>query len=436
MEIIGPAVVLIICLSVLILSGQLIGFALGVTGLILIFAFVVPTKIAVNSLNILFASFNSYVLMAVPMFIFIGEIILHSGLGDDLYTGVSRWLSRLPGGLIQTNIVSCSIFAAISGSSVATAATIGTVAYPEQTRRGYRSGMILGSLAGAGTLGLLIPPSITLLIYGAMVGESIGQLFMGGVVPGVMLTIMFMSYIAIRCKLNPHLTPREEAVSWKAKLMSLTLIWPAVFVILMVLGGIYLGVMTPTEAAGVGAILALVAAGMKLRLNWRVVRYSVISATKTSCMVMFIVAGALVLQFGLTCTGLPRQVANTLLSLPVHPIVIMMGLYLMYLAMGCLFEGLSMMLLTLPIVYPVIMAMGFDSVWFGVILTLLIEEAQITPPVGLNLFVLHGITKEPMSKISRSALPYFLIILAGILICTAFPRIILWLPGTMFQPMN
>jgi len=428
----GVFLILCGCLIILLLSGHLLGVALGVTGFVLLYG-LVGAQTAPGGLNWVYHQFDSFVMTAIPLFVFMGEIVFRTGLGDMLYRGTSAWLRRIPGGLIQVNIGSCAIFAAVSGSSVATAATMGTVAYPEQLKRGYDSQLILGSLAGSGTLGLLIPPSIILLLYGALVGESVGKLFMGGVIPGIIMAIAFMIYIAIRCLLQPHLTPHEERVTLKTRLIAVRYMWPVGALIFFVLGGIYLGVVTPTEAAGLGAFIALVLAGLHRRLNLKVVRDALISTTRTVCMVMFVVTGALILQFGLGLVGVPRQMAQFILSLAVHRYVIMTGIYLLYLVLGCLFDGMSMMLLTLPVVYPAVMALGFDSVWFGVTLTLLIEIAQITPPVGLNLFVLHHISGRPLGEIIRGGFPFVLLLLGGIVLFTAYPFLILWLPTQMIS---
>lgn len=438
MDIVGPIIVVFVCLAVMMLSGHLIAFALAVTGLILIFTFAGGTAMAAMAVDKIYHTFDSYVFMAVPMYIFMGELILRSRLGDDLYTGMAAWLGRLPGGLVQTNVASCAMFAAISGSSAATAATIGTVAYPQQTQRGYDSQLVLGSLSGSGTLGLLIPPSLSLLIYGGLVGESIGKLFMGGMIPGIMMAIIFMLYIGIRCSLQRHLVPRkkEEAVSWKTKLMSFRLVWPIVFLMMVILGGIYMGVTTPTEAAGVGGIVALAIVAGKRRLSWPMIRDSLLSTARTSAMLFFVIMGAMVLSFGLTCTGMPRQLASIVLAFDVSRLVIFMMICLMYLGLGCLMGAIEMMVMTLAIVYPLILALGFDSVWFGVVLTMLIEEAQITPPVGFNLFVLHGITKRPISEIVKGSIPYFLMLLVGVGLLYAFPQLVLWLPNTMITPMG
>lgn len=436
MDILVPSIVAFLCLAVFLLSGQLIAFTLGLTGIILLYTFA-GASYAYNSINVIYSSLNSYTLMAVPMYIFMGTVILHSGIGSDLYTGVSRWIGGLPGGLLHTNVISCAIFAAVSGSSVATAATIGTVAYPHQTELGYNKRLVLGSLAGSGTLGLLIPPSISLLVYGALVGVSIGKLFMGGMVPGIGMAVIFSIYIALKCKLQPGLAPTEARVSWKMMLKGLYLIGPVVVIILVVLGGIYTGVMTPTEAAGVGSAVALIVAALRRKVKiWTVLQQSLMETVKICGMIFIVIMAAFILGYSLTTVGLPRFLATFITGLPVHPLVIMAGIYLLYIMLGCLMGAIEMMVLTLSVVFPVIINLGFDPIWFGVTLTMLIELAQITPPVGYNLFVLHGITKQPISDIIRGAIPFGLLLLLGIGVVTAFPSVVLWLPNMMMKPIS
>jgi len=376
---------------------------------------------------------DSFVLTAIPLFIFMGEVLLRSGLSIRLYDGAAAVLGRLPGGLLHANIGSCAIFAAISGSSLATAATIGTVALPELEKRGYENKIACGSLAAGGTLGILIPPSISMIIIGAMTEQSIAKLFIAGVFPGIMLVGLFISYIVVRVIIQPQLAPRFETIPLKRRALNIIRMWPVMVIMLFVLGGIYLGVTTPTEAAAVGAFMAMVFALIYRKLNWLTLKASMLGAVKITAMLLFIIVGAMILSGMLGLLKVPFKMVAWVASLPFPPLAILIGIYIMYLFLGCFLDGLALVVLTVPIVFPIIRELGFDTVWFAVALVILVECCLLTPPVGTNVYVIHGLRPgRPMSEVILGAMPFFFMMLVGLAIITAFPIIATWLPGTMY----
>jgi len=383
---------------------------------------------------------TQFILVAIPLFILMGQILLHSGISDRLYTGATALLGKLPGGLLHANIASCSVFAAISGSSVATAATIGTVAIPELEKRGYESKIVLGSLAAGGTLGILIPPSICMIIYGAMAEESVGQLFIAGVFPGIMLSFLFMGYIALRVMTKAGLAPPFEGMPWKQRSLRILSIWPVFIIMFVVLGGIYMGVVTPTEAAALGAFISLVFALAFRQLNWQIIKGILRDTVKTTAYIMFLVVGAQLLTGTLSMLRVPDNAVLWVTSLAVSPLVVLIFIYIMYLFLGCFMDGISMMVVTLPVVVPILNSLEFIHVtpgatliWFGVSLVILVEMAMLTPPVGLNVYVIHGLRPDrPMSEVFRGIIPFFLMMLLALIIVTAFPIIATWLPSTMY----
>ena len=389
----GLLLFVIAVLLVLMFSGMWTAVALGTTGLVTVF-FLVSPKGLIAVAGIAFNNTNSFLLTAVPVFLFMGEVLFRSGTADRVYRGISRWLTWLPGGLLHVNIGACAIFAATSGSSAACAATVGTVAIPEMKKRKYNIEMTVGSLAAGGTLGILIPPSIPMIIYGGMVDASVGRLFMAGMIPGIIMSAMFSLYILVHCLLRPGMAPREPGVTWKDRLKSLPELGPVILLIFVVLGTIYLGVATPTEAAALGVLFTLALAFGYRTFSIGMIRDSLTSALKTTVLLMFLIIGANILAYGMAGTGQIARLTRLVGSMSFSPYVVLIFIFVLYIILGMLMDGISMMIITLPAVYPIITQLGFDPVWFGVILVLLIETGLLTPPVGLNLFIIQGMSGE------------------------------------------
>jgi C4-dicarboxylate transporter, DctM subunit len=375
---------------------------------------------------------NSYILIAVPMFLLMGEIILRSGVSTYFYRGVVVLMGRLPGGLLHANIASCAVFSAVSGSSVATAATVGTVAIPEMLSRGYEPRTVFGSLAAGGTLGILIPPSIVMVLYGALVEESIARLFMAGVVPGLLMAGIFMVFIAVLLLLKPSYAPPREAGSGKSRVAEAVHVFPVLGLLVVVLGSIYSGMATPTEASALGAAGAIVLAVSYRTFTRKVFAESLMATVKTTCMVALIIICAQILSTALTYSGVSRTVSEWVMGLGLGKWEFFLALVVLYLVLGCFVDGVSMIYMTLPVLLPVVKAFGFDLIWFGVILTVLIELGQITPPVGLNLFTIHAISGgAKFSTVAAGSAPYVGLMLLVILMLCLWPEIALWLPTTM-----
>ena len=383
--------------------------------------------------SVVWNTVDSFVLTAVPLFLFMGAIILHSGISARFYRSLAIWLTGVPGGLAQANIAACSIFAALCGSSVATAAAVGAIAIPEMKKRGYGIRPTTGTLAAGGTLGILIPPSIPFIIYGSTVGESVGKLFIAGIVPGIMMALAFMLFLGIQARFIPDQLPASsERPTLRERMAGLFDLVPVVGLILVVIGGIYAGLMTPTEAAGIGAAGAVVVAALYRGLTFDVLRRSLLDTLRTNAMILFIVIGAQILSFALVSAGIPRAIVATINALDAAPYMVLLLVVVMYLILGCLVDALSLMLLTLPVVHPVMMAAGFDPIWFGVVLVILLEIGLITPPVGVNLFVIQGMADTTLGEVSWGSLPYVLLLLGGVLVLTLVPDIALWLPRKLF----
>ena len=374
----------------------------------------------------------SWTLAALPLFIWMGEILFRARLSEILFRGIAPWVSWLPGRLMHVNVLGCGIFAAICGSSAATVATIGRMSLPELQRNGYDRTLSVGSLAGSGTLGLLIPPSIIMIVYGVAADVSIVRLFLAGVLPGVMLIVLFMGYLAFMAIVRPEVSPRgADAMSLREKLARSGGLAPVVALILAVVGSIYLGIATATEAAAGGVIGALVLAAWTRSLNRKMFFDSLLSATTLSCMIFFILAGAAFLTTSLAYTGLPRALAGWIGAMDLNPYALIAALCVLYIVLGCFIEGISMIVLTATVVLPLVSAVGFDLVWFGIFIIIVVEMAQITPPLGFNLFVIQGLTGLNIFTVARAALPFFVLLLTGALLLTIFPEIATWLPSTM-----
>ena len=380
---------------------------------------------------------SSWTLTALPLFVWMGEILFRTKLSENLFKGLSPWLSKLPGGLIHVNVVGCGLFAAISGSSAATVATVGKMSIPELRKRKYPEKILLGSLAGSGTLGLLIPPSIILIIYGVTIEDSIAKLFMAGILPGIMLAVIFMLYVVIWSIINKKQMPIiSENFSFLEKIKKSKQLLPVVLLITAVIGSIYTGIATATEAASLGVVGALILSIFQGTLNKDSFKLSLLGATKTSCMIAFILAGSTFLSLAMGFTGLPRNLAIWIQELNLSPYMLIFILTIFYIILGMFLDGISAVVLTMAIIEPMIRQAGFDMIWFGIYLVIVVEMAQITPPVGFNLFVLQGMANKDMSFIAKSAFPLFLLMILAVIIIIIFPEIALWLPDQMSQNIN
>jgi len=380
---------------------------------------------------------SSWTLTALPLFVWMGEILFRTKLSENLFKGLSPWMSRLPGGLIHVNVVGCALFAAISGSSAATVATVGKMSIPELRKRNYPEKLLLGSLAGSGTLGLLIPPSIILIIYGVTVQESIAKLFIAGIIPGIMIAIFFMFYVIGWSVLNKDSMPKtEETFSFSQKIKDSGQLIPVIVLIAAVIGSIYVGIATATEAASLGVVGALILSFFQKSLNKETFKLSLLGATKTSCMIAFILAGSSFLSLAMGFTGLPRGLAIWIQEMNLSPYVLILVLTIFYIILGMFLDGISAVVLTMAIIEPMIRQAGFDMIWFGVFLVIVVEMAQITPPVGFNLFVLQGMANKDMGFIAKSAFPLFLLMILAVVVIIIFPEIALWLPEQMIQQLK
>ena len=377
---------------------------------------------------------SSWTLTALPLFVWMGEILFRTKLSENLFKGLSPWMQKLPGGLIHVNVVGCALFAAISGSSAATVATVGKMSIPELRKRKYPEKILLGSLAGSGTLGLLIPPSIILIIYGVTVQESIAKLFIAGIFPGIMIALIFMSYVIIWSLANNKIMPKvNETSSFLDKIKKSKQLLPVILLILGVIGSIYTGVATATEAASLGVVGALTLSYFQKSLNLKTFKESLLGATKTSCMIAFILAGSTFLSLAMGFTGLPRNLAIWIQEMSLSPYALIFVLTIFYIILGMFLDGISAVVLTMAIIEPMIRQAGFDMIWFGIFLVVVVEMAQITPPVGFNLFVLQGMAGKDMGYIAKSAFPLFLLMVLAVIIIIIFPEIALWLPNQMIQ---
>ena len=380
---------------------------------------------------------SSWSLTALPLFVWMGEILFRTKLSENLFKGLSPWLSKLPGGLIHINILGCAIFAAISGSSAATVATVGKMSIPELRKRNYPESFLLGTLAGSGTLGLLIPPSIILIIYGVTVEESIAKLFIAGIIPGIGLALLFMIYVVGWSLRNKKIMPIiSEDFSFMEKIKQSGQLLPVVLLIFAVIGSIYAGIATATEAASLGVLGALILSYFQKSLTKESFSKSLLGATKTSCMIAFILAGSSFLTLAMAFTGLPKNLAVFIDTLQLSPYMLLLVLTIFYIILGMFLDGISAVVLTMAIIEPMIRQAGFDMIWFGIYLVIVVEMAQITPPVGFNLFVLQGMAKKDMGFIARSAFPLFLLMILAVIIIIAFPQLALWLPEQMIQPLK
>jgi C4-dicarboxylate transporter DctM subunit len=380
----------------------------------------------------IWGSASSWTLTALPLFIWMGEILFRTRLSQDMFKGLAPWVQRLPGRLLHTNVVGCAIFAAVSGSSAATCATIGKMSLPELAKRGYPDMMSVGSLAGAGTLGLLIPPSIIMIVYGVTADVSISQLFIAGVLPGIVLASIFSIYIALWSLKNADLIPpRDAPLTLAEKLRESKSLIPVVLLIVAVLGSIYAGIATATEAAGLGVLGSLVISTVQGSMNWPTFKESLMGGTRLYCMIALILAGAAFLTLSMGYIGLPRHLAEWIATLGLSKFGLIVALTAFYVVLGCFLDGISMVVLTMGVIMPTVQKAGIDPLWFGIFIVIVVEMAQVTPPVGFNLFVLQGMTRRSIGTIARAAFPFFLLMVLMVALLYMFPQLVSILPEQM-----
>ncbi len=472
------ALSLLLVMFVALIMGAWIGIALAAVGYVAM-TLMTSRPIGLNFVSALWSSNNSWTLTALPMFIWMGEILFRSRLSEDMFRGLAPWVQRLPGRLLHTNVFGCGIFAAISGSSAATAATIGKMTIPELRKRGYDDFMLVGSLAGSGTLGLLIPPSIILIVYGVAAEVSIARLFIAGVVPGIMLMLVFSGIVMLYAALRPSLIPpRDPDLTLTQKLYESRRLIPTVLLIVMVLGSIYGGLATPTESAVLGVVGAFILSGLDRLMapahmrvviggvaaaalaglsglahwdqagavllvgllaytiaiggvTWTIFKESALGAMRTNCMIAFILSGAAFLSIAMGFTGLPRLFADWIVSLNLGQAGFIAALTVVFIIMGCFIDGISMVVLTTAVILPAVKAQGIDLLWFGIFIVLVVEMAQVTPPVGFNLYVLQALAKRSMGYVAAAALPFFVGMLLMVAVVYALPDLVTWLPNQM-----
>ena len=380
----------------------------------------------------IWGSASSWTLTALPLFVWMGEILFRTRLSQDMFRGLAPWMQNLPGRLLHVNVVGCAIFAAVSGSSAATCATIGKMSLPELAKRGYPDAIAVGSLAGAGTLGLLIPPSIIMIVYGVSADVSIAQLFIAGILPGIMLALLFSGYLAFWALRNPALVPpADRPMSFAEKLHESRHLIPVMLLIAAVLGSIYSGLATATEAAALGVLGSLSISAVQGSLNWQTFKESLLGGTRLYCMIALILAGAAFLTLSMGYIGLPRHLAEWIASLGLSQLQLLLALMFFYILLGCFLDGISMVVLTMGVILPTIQAAGIDPRWFGIFVVLVVEMAQITPPVGFNLFVLQGMTQREIGWIAKVTLPFFLLMIAAVGLIYFVPQIVTFLPAQM-----
>ena len=425
------ALTLLLLLIGLLSMGVWVAVALALVGLVSIVSFSnAPAGLVLATT--FWGHSHSWALTALPLFILMGEVLLRSRLSQDMFSGLAPWLGKAPGRLLHVNILGCAIFAAVSGSSAATAATIGRMSVPELTKRGYPESLILGTLAGSATLGLLIPPSIILIVYGVATEQSITRLFMAGVLPGAMLISLFAAYVGIRALMNPELIPKLDVeFSFMEKIKASRNLIPVALLIGGVIGSIYGGLASPTDAAALGVVLACILAWASGSFSKALFWDAVMSATRTSCMIAFILVGAAFLSISMGFTGLPRNLATWIGGMGLSPYALLAALTVFFVVLGCFLDGISVVVLTTSIIMPMVTSVGIDPLWFGIYLVIVVEMSQITPPVGFNLFVIQGLTGINILRVAKAAFPFFLLLLLGVALITVFPQIVTFLPNAM-----
>ena len=431
MDVSTIGLIVAVLMLVLLASGVWVAVTLMSVGLIsmLLFSHAPATTIQTT---VIWGQSSSWALTALPLFIWMGEILYRTRLAKDMFEGLAPWLAGFPGRLIHINVVSCGIFAAVSGSSAATTATIGRITVPELLKRGYDEKTTIGSLAGSSTLGFLIPPSIIMIVYGVAADVSITRLFIAGIMPGLMLMVLFMGYLAIWSALNPSkVPPREPRIPFLKRIRETAKLFPIILLMIAVIGSIYLGIATATEAAAVGVVGALLIALFTGSMTKQNFIDSVLGATRTSVMVSFILAGAAFLSTALGFTGIPRELSAWVGTLNLDQFELLLALTVLFIILGCFLDGISIVVLTAAVIMPIVLQAGIDPIWFGIFIVVLIEMSQITPPVGINLFILQSITGKNLWEVSVAAFPFFLLLIVATLLLILFPEIATWLPDTI-----
>jgi len=433
MDVSTIGLIVAVIMLVLLASGVWVALTLMSVGLISMWLFSHAPAATIQT-TVIWGQSSSWALTALPLFIWMGEILYRTRLAKDMFEGLSPWLAGFPGRLIHINVVSCGIFAAVSGSSAATTATIGRITIPELLKRGYDEKTTIGSLAGSSTLGFLIPPSIIMIVYGVAADVSITRLFIAGILPGVMLMALFMGYLAIWSLLNPTKVPaREPRMPFLQRIKETAKLFPIVLLMIAVIGSIYVGIATATEAAAVGVVGALLIALFTGSLTRQSFIDSVLGATRTSVMVSFILAGAAFLSTAMGFTGIPRELSAWVGTLGLGKFELLLALTVLFIILGCFLDGISIVVLTAAVIMPIVQQAGIDPIWFGIFIVVVIEMSQITPPVGINLFILQSMTGKNLWEVAKAAFPFFLLLVVATILLILFPEIATWLPNTIRQ---
>lgn len=422
----------IVCLIIFLLSGIHIGAAMAAVGFCGISYLNGWNSGLMVVKTVPFTTFTNYSMSVVPLFLLMGAVCYHTGISKDLYRAVHAWIGHLRGGLAMATVGACAFFAAISGSSLATTATMATVALPEMKRYKYDNRLATGCIAAGGSIGILIPPSIPLIIYGVLANQSIGKLFVAAIIPGILEALFYIGTIYIICRRHPEMGPKGPVSSYREKFSSFGSAWVVILLFVLVIGGIYLGIFSPTEAAGIGACGAVVLGILRKKLSWKGFSASIGSTLANTSMIFVIFLGAMILGYFLAVTRLPFELAEIVSALPVHRFVILMAILLIYILLGSIMDSLAMILLTIPIFFPLIVTLGFDPIWFGIIVVRVTEIGLITPPVGLNVFIMKGVTKDiPMGTIFRGIFPFLIADILHVALLISVPQITLFLPAYM-----
>jgi C4-dicarboxylate transporter, DctM subunit len=430
-QVVVASLVLLTVVMFFLASGVWVAVSLIVASIVTLVLFTPAPAGSLLASTIWDASWH-WALTALPLFIWMGEILFRTKMSQDMFSGLAPWVNPLPGRLLHVNVLSCGIMAAVSGSSAVTAATVGRMSVPELSKRGYSENMMIGSLAGSGTLGLLIPPSIVMIVYGVTAQQSVARLFIAGVVPGLLLVLLFMGFVALWAKLNPGKMPLPEpSMSLRDKIWNSRRLFPIVLLIIGVIGSIYGGYATPTEAAVIGVVGSLMLAAASGTLNWATFMDSLMAATRTSCMIAFIIASAACLTIAVGFVDIPRILSNWVDNLGLSQTALIVVLAFFILIMGCFLEGISIIVLSASVMLPMVQAAGIDLIWFGIFMVILIEAAQITPPVGFNLYVLQALTGRDIWRVTVATLPFFGLLILLLVLITAVPEIVTFLPDRM-----